>query len=165
MSNFVYYLAWLAVGLVIVAIISALISRHLKQRLMRRLKAAEMLDALGRYSEWVAAQRRTLLFHGGVQEDSAALREARAIGQQWFPDLSAAAAEVVAMHTRLVAFLAEQQALRQQDPEAWLVSDHEARFLEHWRGHLTTVHPMAASLRLISAGGEAGHEPGTPSAA
>jgi hypothetical protein len=165
LSNFVYYLLWLAAGLVIIAIISALISRQFRLRVMRRVKAVEMIDALTRYSEWVAAQRRTLLFQGDVRDDGSALHEVRSIGQQWFPELAAAAAQIVAVHTRLVDFLLTQQALREQDPEAWLESDHDARFLEQWRQHLLAVNVMIENLTLVSEGAEGGAEPRTSSAA
>ena len=161
MSSFAYYLIWLAVGLGIVAVISALITLHLRRRVLRRLGAAEMMDALMRYSEWVASQRATLLFNGALQEDTSGLREVRALGQQWFPDLSAQAAQIYAVHARLVEFLAAQQALRLQDPEAWLESDHEARFLEQWRQHAEAVQQMLDKLRLVAEGAETGPEGGT----
>ena len=165
MSNSTYYLLWLAAGLVIVAVISALISRNLRLRVMRRLKATEMLDALARYSEWVAAQRGTLLFHGQVRDDSGALREVRTIAQQWFPELSAYALQVFAAHQSLLDFLSAQQVLRQQDPEAWLESDHDAGFLEQWRQHLLAVHLIADKLMLVSGAAGAAHQPGTASPA
>jgi hypothetical protein len=160
-SSFAYYLAWLAVGLVIIAVISALITRHLRRRVMRRLWAAEMFDALMRYSEWVASQRTTLLFNGALQEDASGLGEVCALGRQWFPDLSAQLAQICAVHTRLVEFLAGQQLLRLQDPEAWLESDFEARFLEHWRQHVASVQQMLDKLRLTAEGAEAGAQSGT----
>lgn len=150
MSNLQYYLSWLVGGLVVIAIASALIARRLRRGAMRRLKAVELLDALGRYSEWVAAQRRSLLFQGDVQEDAWALTEVRGIAQQWFPDLAGAAAQVFAVHTRLVEFLGTQQTLRLQDPEAWLESDHDLRFLEQWREHSVAVKRLAQELRLVS---------------
>lgn len=165
MSHFTYYVLWLAAGLVVTAIISGLISRHLRWRVMRRLKAAEMLDALGRYSEWVAARRTTLLIQGDVRDDCAALREVRMIGQQWFPELAAAAAEIFSAHARLLGFLSAQQALRLRDPEAWLEADHDARFLEQWRHHLVAVHRLVENLMLVSEAGQAQARPGTASPA
>ena len=158
MSRFAYYLLWLAVGLVIVAIISALITRHLKRRVMRRLMAAELMDALMRYSDWVAGQRTNLRFDGALQEEASGLGEMRALRQQWFPDLSVQAAQLCTVHARLVEFLTGQQALRLQDPEAWLESDHEARFLEHWRQHVAAMQQMLDKLRQTAEGVEA--EPG-----
>jgi hypothetical protein len=164
-SNVEYYLLWLAGGLIVIALISALITRHLRRSVIRRLKAVELLDALGRYSEWVAAQRRNLLFQGDVQEDASAMAEVRAIVRQWFPDLAAASAQVLAVHTRLVAFLSSQQALRLQDPEAWLESDHDVRFLEQWRELDVAVERMAQELRLLRDIAPAGPEPRRTSAA
>jgi heme exporter protein D len=155
-SRFAYYLVWLAVGLAIIAVISALITRQLRRRVMRRLKAVEMLDALMRYSEWVASQRTTLLFNGALQEGASGLGEVCALGRRWFPDLSAQLAQICTVHARLIEFLAGQQALRQQDPETWLESDPEARFLEHWRQHVGPVQQVLAKLRLTAEGAEAG---------
>jgi hypothetical protein len=154
-----YYLLWLAGGLAAIAIVSALITQRLRRRVMRRLKAVELLDALGRYSEWVAAQRRNLLFQGDVQEDACALAEVRGVLRQWFPDLEAAAAQVFTVHARLVEFLASQQALRLQDPEAWLESDHDLRFLEQWRELDAAVERLARDPRLLGDFAAAGPEP------
>lgn len=165
MSNLQYYLLWLAGGLVVVALVSALITRRLRRGIMRRLKAAELLDALGRYSEWVVAQRRHLLFQGDVQEDACALAEVRLIVRQWFPDLAAASGPVFDVHARLVEFLSSQQALRLQDPEAWLESDHDVRFLEQWRELDVAVERMAQELRLLGVAAPAGPEPQRTSAA
>jgi len=118
MSNFAYYLLWLAAGLVIIAVISAVITRHLRLRVLRRLKAVEVMGALSRYSEWVAAQRYCNFFQGDAPEVGPPLQEVRATGQQWFPELGAQAQELFAVHARLVEFLGSQQTLRLQDPEA-----------------------------------------------
>jgi hypothetical protein len=164
-SNVVYYSLWLGAGLIAVAIVSAIISRQFRRHVMRRLKAAQMIDALTRYSEWVAAQRRTLLFQGDIQDDASALHEVRSIGEQWFPELRAEAAHIGDVHERLVEFLLAQQALREQDPEAWLESDHDARFLEQWRRHLLAVQLMIERLTPFTEAGEEGRQPGTTSAA
>jgi hypothetical protein len=164
-SNLEYYLLWLVGGLVVIAIASAFITQRLRRSVMQRLKSVELLDALGRYSEWVAAQRRNLLFQGDVQEDASCLNEVRAIVAQWFPQLAPAAAQVLAVHVRLVQFLSAQQALRLQDPEAWLESDHDVRFLEQWRVLDVAVERMAQELKSLCEPAAAGHEPGRTSAA
>lgn len=159
MSSFEYYVLWLVAGLGTIAIASAFITRRLRRGVMRRLKAVELLEALGRYSEWVAAQRRNLLFQGDVQEDASSLAEVGAIVRQWFPDLSSAAAQVFAVHSRLVEFLSAQQALRFRDPEAWLESDHDLRLLEQWRVLDIAVERMAQELTLLCEPAAAAHEP------
>jgi len=164
-SNTVYYLLWLTAGLLIIALVSGLITRHFRRSVMRQLKAVELLDALSRYSEWVAAQRRNLLFQGDVQENASALAEVRLVVRQWFPELAAASSQVFAVHTRLVQFLSSQQALRLQDPEAWLESDHDVRFLEQWRELDVAVERLAQELRLLWGPVAAGPEPGRTSAA
>jgi len=164
-SNLEYYLLWLAGGLVAIAIASAFITQRLRRGVMRRLKSVELLDALGRYSEWVAAQRRNLLFQGDVQEYASSLNEVRAIVGQWFPQLAPAASQVFSVHSRLVQFLSAQQALRLQDPEAWLESDHDVRFLEQWRLLDVAVERMAQELKFMCEPPAAGHEHGRTSAA
>lgn len=151
---------WLAGGLLAIAIISAGIARHLRQRLLRRMRAARMLDALARYSEWVAAQRRTAFFQGDVREQDSPLQEVHRIGQQWFPELSAQSAEIFAVHARLLDFLWTQQMLRLNDPEAWLESDHDGRFMELWRLHLRAIHGTVEKLKLVAGDDGLGQEPG-----
>jgi hypothetical protein len=148
-SSFEYYLLWLVAGLIAAAIASGLITHRTRRGVMRRLKAVELLDALGRYSEWVAMQRRNLLFQGEVQEEASCLAEVSLIVRQWFPDLAGPAAQVLAVHARLVEFLSAQQALRFEDPESWLESDHDVRLLEQWRVLDIAVERMAQQLKLL----------------
>jgi len=157
-SNFSYYLLWLAGGLLAIALISAVIARHLRLRLLRRLKAAQMLDALGRYSDWVAAQRRTVFFQGYAREKDASLHEAHVIGRQWFPELGVEAAEIFAVHARLIDFLWAQQMLRLSDPEGWLESDYDAQFMDLWRLHLRALEGTVEKLRLAAGADDLGQE-------
>jgi hypothetical protein len=153
-SNLAYYLIWLAAGLTAVAIASAAIALRLKSRVMRRVKASELLDALTRYSGWLAAQRAAAFFPDDT--DAPPLAEIAAIGRQWFPDLSGEMTGVLAVHERVLAFSSAQKRLRLQDPEAWLELDHEARFAELWREHLRAVQMLDARLRLATAAEDAG---------
>jgi hypothetical protein len=148
-SSIVYYSLWLAAALIAVALISATIARGLRQREVRRLKALELLDALGRYSEWVAAQRRATFFQG-EGEDVTALEEARYIKQGWFPELAGDMVEILVVHNRLVDFLWHQQLLRSRDAERWLESDHDSRFLELWRQHRYAVDGVQIKLRSLA---------------
>jgi hypothetical protein len=148
-SNLVYYLLWLAAGLAVAAVASALIARHLRLRLMRREMAARLLDALSRYSEWVDSQRKALFFQAEVRGNDAALYELRSLREQWFAELSAEGAELANVHAALLDFLRSQQALRLRDAEAWLESDHDARFMELWRRHLAAAQAMSAKLELV----------------
>jgi hypothetical protein len=72
----------------------------------------------------------------------------------WFPELAGDMAELMAVHNRLVNFLHTQQALWLRDPERWLESQHDKRFLALWRQHrfaLEALHrklQQVASLRL-----------------
>ena len=150
MSNIVYYSMWLVAALVAAALISALIVRSLRVREIRRQKALELLDALARYSDWVAGQRRSAFFEGEGEEASAPLEEARRIRQDWFPELAGDLVEILVVHNRLVEFLWNQQLLRFKDPEAWLESDHDNRFLELWRLHRHALEAAEMKLRPLA---------------
>lgn len=156
MSSAVYYLLWLAAGLVLTAIASALITLQLRKREVRRLKGDELLDALARYSEWVAAQGRGVFFQADTQGMTvAALQELGAVQQQWFPELCREAEEVFAVHRRLIAFLLMQRTLRLRDPEGWLESDQDAGYMSLWQQHCWAVQAMEQRL------GRVGSVPGT----
>lgn len=150
MSSIVYYSLWLIAALVAIALLSATIARSLRIREVRRLKALDLLDALARYSEWVAAQRRTSFFHGAGEDGLAPLEDARHIKQGWFPELATDMVEILMVHSRLLDFLWHQQTLRWKDPEAWLESDHDSRFLELWRQHRYAIEGVQIKLRSLA---------------
>lgn len=156
-----YYLLWLAAGLLSIAAVSAAITHHWRLRVLRRLKLAELQDALARYSEWMASQRRAAFFQGESQEDGGAADEIGAVTRDWFPELRAETHALLAVHARLTDFLAAQQSLRLQDPEAWLEADQDARFMELWRQHIQAAHALGDKLSLAPDTQEAGHGPGT----
>jgi hypothetical protein len=164
-SNLSYYVLWLAGGLAIIAVISAGITRHLRLRLLRRLKAVQVLDALGRYSEWVAAQGRTPFFQGDARQEDSPLQQVRAIRKQWFPELSDETAEIFAVHARLIDFLWTQQMLRVSDPEAWLESDYDRQFMDLWRLHVRAVNETVEKLRQVAGVADFGQAPGETFAA
>jgi len=164
-SNLSYYLLWLVGGLLVIAVISAGITRHLRLRLLRRLKAVQVLDALARYSDWVAAQGRTPFFQGDARDEDSPLQEVRTIRQQWFPELSNETAEIFAVHARLIDFLWTQQMMRVSDPEAWLESDYDRQFMDLWRLHVRAVHEAVEKLRLVAGVGDLDQEPGKTFAA
>jgi hypothetical protein len=64
--------------------------------------------------------------------------------QHCFPELAAPAREMLAIHQGLIEFMRAQDVLRRNDAEAWLESDHDARFMELWRQH------QAVTLAVIS---------------
>jgi hypothetical protein len=163
-SNLTYYLLWLGAGLAIIAVISAAITRHSRLRVMRRLKAQELLDALPHYSEWMAVQRGSAFLLADMQ-DASALSEMAATQEYWFPELSGEMACLFAVHNRVLQLLASQRRLRLQDPEAWLELDHEAGFTELWREQLGAMHALAEKLRPVAGAGEAARPTGTTSPA
>lgn len=150
MSNLVYFSLWLVAALIAVALVSATIARKLRLREVRRLKALELLDALERYSEWVAGQRRTTFFQGDGEVGETPLEEARHIKQGWFPELADDMVEILIVHNRLVDFLWNQQLLRFKDPERWMESDHDGRFLELWRQHRYALDGVQLKLRSLA---------------
>ncbi len=150
MSNLVYFSLWLAAALVAVALVSATIARSLRLREVRRLKALELLDALDRYSDWVAGQRRATFFQGDGEGGETPLDEARQIKQGWFPELAGDMVEILVVHNRLVDFLWNQQLLRFRDAERWMESDHDSRFLELWRQHRYALDGVQLKLRSLA---------------
>ncbi|MBC7471178.1 MAG: hypothetical protein H7322_17805 [Ramlibacter sp.] len=150
MSSIVYFSLWLVAALVVIALVSATVARGLRLREVRQLKALELLDALDRYSEWAAAQQRAAFFRGDGDDVETALEEARHINQGWFPELAAEMVEILIVHNRLVDFLWNQQLLRLKDPERWLESDHDSRFLELWRQHRYAIEGMQIKLRSLA---------------
>ena len=150
MSSAAYYLLWLAVGLALTAIASAIITLRLRRRETRRLKGAELLDALARYSEWVAVQGRAVFFQADTRDTSdAALQELGAVQQQWFPELSREAEDIFKVHRRLIAFLLSQRSLRLLDPEGWLESDQDAGYLLLWQQHCWAVQALEQKLGRV----------------
>ena len=150
MSSIVYFSLWLVAALIAIALVSATVTRGLRLREVRRLKALELLDALDRDSEWAAAQQRAAFFRGDGDGVETALEEARHIKQGWFPELAAEMVEILIVHNRLVDFLWNQQLLRLKDPERWLESDHDSRFLELWRQHRYAIEGTQIKLRSLA---------------
>lgn len=144
----------LLAALAAIAVLSALLARLRQGQDLRAAQAHLMTRALERYSGWVLAQRLAAGFQGEGPEAAAALDEACTIRLAWFPELAGDMAEVMAVHNRLVNFLSTQQALWLRDPERWLASDHDARFMALWRQHRYALQALleklqqAASVRL-----------------
>jgi hypothetical protein len=68
----------------------------------------------------------------------------------WFPELAGDMAELTAVHNRLVNFLHTQQALWQRDPERWLESGHDQRFLALWKQHRLALEALRAKLQQVT---------------
>jgi hypothetical protein len=149
-----YLAAWLLFALLGVGVLSWLLARYKRRHDLRSLQAQQLLDALHRYSEWVCAQRLAAVFQGEAPEAAAALDQACTIRMAWFPELSGDMAEVLAVHNRILAFLGTQQALWLRDPEHWLESEHDKRFMALWRQHRNALQALleklehAASVRI-----------------
>lgn len=150
MDSTTYLAAWLLLALLAVGILSWSLARHQRRQDLRALQAEELLQALQRYSDWVGAQRLAAVFQGEGPEAAAALDAACTIRLAWFPELAGDMAELLGVHNRLINFLATQQALWLRDPEAWLASDHDRRFMAFWRQHRNALEALAARLEQVS---------------
>lgn len=147
MSALQYHALWLALALAIIAVASGVIARRLSWNELHRRQAEEALDALACYSEWLAVQRRAVRFAGDAPVAHSVLVQLRELQQAGFPQLAPATVDLLEVHARMLDFLWRQQHLRATDPEAWLESDHDSRFLALWREHQAAVHRLAAQLR------------------
>jgi hypothetical protein len=148
-STPLYFTLWLLAALVAIGVLSAWIARYRRLRTLRHEQAVRMLQALRSYTEWVGSLRHAHPFTGESADAARDLDEACALRIRWFPELAGEMAEVLAMHARLMQFLAMQQQLRLQDAEAWLESDHDGRFLALWRQQLLAIRFMREKLKLL----------------
>lgn len=149
MSSLAYYLASLGAALLVIAIVSGLIARHLR-RGQRRLQAIVMLDALARSSGWVAKQGRAVCFQAATEQIDPSLDEIRTRQRQWFPELDASVEALLAVHHRMAELLRTHERLRADDPEAWLDGAHDAAFLALSREHCSIVQTMEQRLLAVA---------------
>jgi hypothetical protein len=145
-----YLAGWLLLALGGVAVLSWFLARHRRRHDLRRAQAEGMLHALQRYSEWVSAQRLATVFQGEGPEAAAALDAACTIRLACFPELAGDMAEVLAVHNRLVNFLATQQQLWLRDPEHWLESEHDRRFMALWQQHRSALEALLRKLERLT---------------
>jgi hypothetical protein len=149
-----YLAGWLLLALAGVGVLSWFLARHRRRYDLRSAQAEQLLLALQRYSEWVCAQRLAAVFQGEGAEAAAALDTACTIRLAWFPELAGDMAELLAVHNRLINFLSTQQQLWLRDPEHWLESEHDKRFMALWRQHRFALQALlekleqATSLRI-----------------
>ena len=141
-----YLAAWILAALVAIGFLSWLLARYTRRQHMRRQQAQRLLQALQRYSEWLCAQRLAAVFQGEGADAAAALDDACTIRLAWFPELAGDMAELLAVHNRILNFLAAQQALWLRDPEHWLESEHDRRFVALWRQHRFALQALLARL-------------------
>ncbi len=147
MSPLAYHALWLSLVLAAVAVASAALTRHLLGREWRRIKAEELLDALAGYAEWVAVQRRAPVFQVDLPGRESPLKRARALCSASFPELAGEMDELLDLDAQLLRFLQRQDELRLRDPELWLESDHDRRFMALWAAQRAVVHRLADQLR------------------
>ncbi|MEJ8837207.1 hypothetical protein [Ramlibacter sp. AN1133] len=150
MDSTLYLALWLVALLVAIGILSWLLARHQGRHDLRRLQAQRLLEALQRYSDWVCAQRLAAVFQGEPPEAAEALDAACTIRMAWFPELAGDMAQLMGVHNRIIQFLGTQQALWLRDPEHWLESDHDKRFMALWRQHRIALQALLARLEEAS---------------
>lgn len=150
MSPNLYLAGCLLVLLACIAVLSAVLARWKRRHDLRRMQAHQMTHALQRYSEWVSAQRLAVAFQGEGPEAAAALDEACTIRLAWFPELAGDMAELMAVHNRIVNFLSTQQQLWLRDPEHWLESEHDKRFMALWRQHRFALQALHEKLQQVA---------------
>lgn len=141
-----YLAAGLLLALAGVCALSWLLARHQRRHDLRRIQAERLLRSLQRYSDWVSAQRLAAVFQGEGKEAAAALDAACTLRLAWFPELAGDMAELLAVHNRLINFLSNQQTLWLRDPEHWLESEHDKRFMALWRQHRFALEVLEAKL-------------------
>lgn len=150
MDNTTYLASCLVAALLVIAVLSWVLARYRRRSDLRRGQAQQLLQALQRYSEWVCAQRLAAVFQGEGAEAAAALDQACTIRVAWFPELSGDMAALLAVHNRLINFLGTQQALWLRDPEHWLESEHDKRFMALWRQHRFALQALLEKLEDVA---------------
>lgn len=150
MDTTTYLAACLVAALLAIGALSWLLARYKRRHDLRRLQAHHLLQALQRYSDWVCAQRLAAVFQGEGAEAAAALDQACTIRLAWFPELAGDMAELLGMHNRLINFLSTQQQLWLRDPEHWLESEHDKRFMALWRQHRFALEALQAKLEQVT---------------
>ena len=141
-----YQWLWMLVLLAGLAGLSAAISRHKHRHDGRRHQADRLLQLLHGYGEWVTAQRLVTLF-GDEAGVAPLLAEATRLRAASFPELARPMADLLLVHRQLLDFFAAQQALWQRDPDRWIASDHDRRFMTLWRHHHAALHALQQPLR------------------
>ncbi|MFD0666910.1 hypothetical protein ACT80S_04260 [Ramlibacter sp. MAHUQ-53] len=127
MTGLAYHLAWMGLGLLLAAGLSAWLVARVGQHARREAQARGLLSALRLYALWLAAQRSGL--GGAVERASvaAALRRAQACAGPLGPRVARAVADLAQADDAIERLSHRQRSLRRDDPEAWLDSDHEAQ--------------------------------------
>jgi hypothetical protein len=149
MDASVAFAACLIAALLALCALSALVARLKSRRDLRRAQADQLLRPLQRYSAWVCAQRLAAVFDGDRQAVTL-LEDAHAVHAAWFPELARDMAKLMAVHRRLVHFLGAQHALWLRDPQHWLESEHDQRFMALWRQHRFALHALLARLEQVT---------------
>lgn len=150
MNTTIYLAAWILAALAVVGVMSLLLTRYKHHCDRRAIEARRLLQALQRYSEWVETQRMAAVFQGEGPEAEAALDDACTIRMAWFPELAGDMAELMGVHNRLILFLSTQQTLWLRDPENWLESEHDKRFMALWRQHRYALRALHAKLQQVT---------------
>lgn len=144
MSSLAYYLGSLGAALLVIAIASGLLARHIWHG-QRRVQAVALLDTLARSTDWVTAQGQAVCFQAATGRSDPSLQEIRTAQREWFPELDGAVQQLCAVHRQLSALLQLHEQLR-DDADAWLEDGHDATFMALRREHSAIVQAMERQL-------------------
>lgn len=143
-------LLWLCGALAAIAGASAALAWRRRWRAQRESRAVDLLDALCRSGEWIAAQRLALCFQGRIEPHDPAHADIRTLQERWFPELSAAGRRLASIQARLAQVLAANDQLRRADPEEWLESGCDAAFLALAREHAAALRELEHRVAMLA---------------
>lgn len=151
-------------GLLLAALMSAWLVRHLRRQGQAQARREALHAALARYALWVAALRSPLLAPSAGSEEAErdaalaagqALLELQSLQLRHLPQAEPEMARLRQADAALRDFLASQQTLLQHHAEAWLASDHEARLARLALRLQAAVEALETALRQATEGGGA----------
>jgi hypothetical protein len=150
MQSTASFLVCLFAALCAAGVVAWLLARAKIRRDLRRIRADQLVTALQRYSAWFWQQRLASASDGGDSQAAEALADAHALRRASFPELAGELAELLAVHRRLVAFLQAQHALWLSDPQHWLPSRHDQRFMALWREHRAALQLLLVRIERLT---------------
>ncbi len=150
MSASAYHLLWLLAGLLLAALLSAALTRHLRRRAARVRHGLVLAAALSRYSVWLAALHGPLAADVCREDAQEALRHALALQRQWFGHLAVPLARVLEGDRELAGFLLQQQTLQTTDIERWIASSPEQDLLRLRQAQQARVAELLGRLHSLA---------------
>jgi hypothetical protein len=144
-SSSLYYLFWLAGGLLAIAVASAVIAWR-QGVAARESQTPELLEALAAYTEWFGAQRQAVCFQAPVSERVPGMASIASALQAWPEPVPAHARSLLLVHERLEQLLRAHEEQGRRDAEAALDAGQDAAFVALWREHCGIVREIEEHL-------------------